>query len=85
MPVPSDYARIDVAALTSQSAPPFVFLTFEQRNDGRNVKVQGQLLLIGPDGVNYAVEKSDSAGLYLRRWDKLTPHERITILRGVRG
>lgn len=81
MPSPG-YQRIDVASVTPRTAPPYVRLTYTQRNssfvlpDGND----GEKLLVGPLGVNYFIERSDAEGIYLRRFDRpKLDHDQVTV------
>lgn len=67
--VQTTHRRVDLSRLTPRTAPPRVMLSFTERNGPHVLAGRGGLLLLGPLGVNYFVERSDAQGLYLRRWD----------------
>jgi hypothetical protein len=67
------YVRIDVTAVTPRTAPPYVLMTYTERNS-RYVLLSDDgsgKLLVGPMGVNYFEDgKPTLEGIYLHRWDQ---------------
>lgn len=74
------FYRIDVAAVTRLTAPRYGTITFTERNSMHVLTGDGDLLLIGPMGINYHIEGSDQDVIYLRRWDqpRVTGHGSVT-------
>lgn len=69
MAVRSHHLRVNLQRLTGSTAPPRVRLTFSERNNPL-VKASGEAaLLLGPLRILYYVERVDSEGFYLYRWD----------------
>lgn len=64
------FYRIDVANVTRMTAPRYGTITYIERNSAHVLPGPGDLLLIGPMGVNYHIEGSDNDTIYLRRWDQ---------------
>lgn len=64
------FYRIDVASVTRMTAPRYGTITYTERNSTHVLQGKGDLLLIGPMGVNYHIEGSDNVCIYLRRWDQ---------------
>lgn len=81
------FHRIDVAQVTRMTAPRYGTITFTERNDRHVLSGPGDLLLIGPMGINYHIEGSDQDVVYLRRWDQptLRGNGPVTILQTLRG
>jgi hypothetical protein len=63
------YARIDVTAVTSRTAPPYGTITHAERLGPHVLRGEGDLLLVGPLGVNYYVENATNEFIRLRRFD----------------
>lgn len=64
------YRRIDVADVTSRTAPPYGTITFTERNSRYVLLAENGKMLIGPLGVNYYEDgPPDAAVIYLRRHD----------------
>lgn len=64
------FYRIDVAEVTRMTAPRYGTITYAERNSLHVLTGKGDLLLVGPMGVNYHIEGSDNDCIYLRRWDQ---------------
>jgi hypothetical protein len=64
------FYRIDVANVTRMTAPAYGTITYTERNSLHVLTGAGDLLLVGPMGVNYHIEGTDHNVLYLRRWDQ---------------
>jgi len=81
------FYRIDVANVTRMTAPRYGTITYTDRNSVHVLAGHGDLLLIGPMGVNYHVEGSNNDVIFLRRWDQPTVkgHGHTTIFRTLRG
>jgi hypothetical protein len=76
-----DYARIDVTDVTPRTAPPYVLMSFIQRNSSYVLAADDDpgKLLVGRYGVQYHEDgKASQDGIYLRRWD-------VPPVRGSRG
>lgn len=65
----TNYKRVYLPTLTPRTAPAYVMITHDERNGPDCLQTGGPLLLLGPLGVNFYIDSSDSNGLYLRRWD----------------
>lgn len=81
------FYRIDVVRLTRMTAPRYGTITYTERNSAYVLAGPGDLLLIGPLGVNYHVEGSNNEVIFLRRWDQMSTkgHGAVTIFRTLRG
>jgi hypothetical protein len=81
------FYRLDVAKLTRMTAPRYGTITYTERNGQHVLSGPGDLLLIGPMGINYHIEGSDDSVIYLRRWDQKTLRSNgpVTILQTLRG
>lgn len=81
------FYRIDVEKVTRMTAPRYGTITFTERNGMHVLPGPGDLLLIGPMGINYHIEGSDDSVIYLRRWDQQTlrSSDPVTVLQTLRG
>ena len=86
MPAPQ-YVRINVASVTSRTAPPYAAISHVERSSRHVLEAPDQRLLVGPLGVNYHVEGADLDVVYLRRMDVLPgrSHDLATKADPVRG
>jgi hypothetical protein len=67
-----EYVRINVPDLTPRTSPPYVMLSFNERNSRYVLAAEdgSGKLLVGPYGVNYYEDgKPTQDGIYVRRWD----------------
>jgi hypothetical protein len=69
---PPDYVRINVAAVTPKTAPPYAAITHTERTSRYVLSSEdGTKLLIGDLGVNYFMDgPATRDAVYLRRWDQ---------------
>lgn len=70
--IPPEYVRINVTAVTPQTAPPYVTITHTERTSRYVLSSEdGTKLLIGELGVNYFMDGPATRDMvYLRRWDQ---------------
>lgn len=87
MPASPVFYRIDVATVTRMTAPRYGTITFDERNGLHVLPGPDDLLLIGPMGINYHIEGTDSTAIYLRRWDQpsLRDHSSVSIFQTLWG
>jgi hypothetical protein len=76
-----EHVRINVHDITPRTAPPYIRVTHAERMGPDVLSGSGSLLLVGPLGVNYYIERADSDSVYLRRFDmpSSTGHKSVTI------
>lgn len=65
------HQRLFLATLTPRNAPPRGLISHWERTGPHVLPGDDDegLLLCGPLGVNYYIERADADVLYLRRWD----------------
>jgi hypothetical protein len=63
------HVRIDVSAVTPQTAPPYVLMSYAERNSQYVLTGKQGRVLVGPLGVEYVTESTSLEAIQLRRVD----------------